>query len=337
MLRLNLGEHTYPYVACQWLTRRNGARGYKLPPMMMRRAGFSILSITLAVLSACRDQTAVSRQDTISTIALPPIPVAVPPVNPGWESDRSGPVLLLAVAEKPSLAQVVLPRLTDSAATNISSAAVDSLQGMSFGLLDRAGESGTARLASRNPSVSQEGCISWPVAAFEKTPPMWRIGFKQGTVTPLPLDSLEGMTSADSLQITTELARLASALPESNDPAFQGLPFSVRKAYRSGPGGFLVGDIVRRINEEANPREEHFLIIAERSSDSRYSTAFHSRSAGSEDVVRTTDILAAVRFVDGGNSALIISYEYEDGGRIALIERDSGRWRQVWRSAYTGC
>ena len=158
--------------------------------------------------------------------------------------------------------------------------------------------------------------------------------------TPVPLDSLEGASSADSVLVTTELARLASALPESNDAVFRGLPFNVKKAYRTkgGPIGLLIGDVVRKINEEANPREEHFLIVAERSSgaDGRYTTVFHSRAAGSEEVVRTNEILAVVRFVNGGNTAVIVSFEYENGGRLAFIEQTSEKvWKTSWRSAYT--
>ena len=155
----------------------------------------------------------------------------------------------------------------------------------------------------------------------------------------IPLDSLENAGPADSLAITTELARLASALPASTDSAFQGLPFSVRKAYRSENGG-LVGDIVRKINEEANPREEHLLLIAEPNPSDRahYVTVFHSRAAGSEEVVRTSDVLAAVQFIRNKRVALIVSFEYENGNRVALIERISnGNWKVTWRSAYAGC
>jgi hypothetical protein len=148
------------------------------------------------------------------------------------------------------------------------------------------------------------------------------------------------VTPADSLSITTELARLASALPASNDPAFQGLPFSVRKAYRSkiGQTSLLVGDIVRKINEEANPLEERLLLIAERGSGDAYSTVFHSRAAGSEEIVRTNEILAAVKFNKGNRPAIVVAFEYENGSRIALIERLSGTaWKLTWRSAYAGC
>jgi hypothetical protein len=128
----------------------------------------------------------------------------------------------------------------------------------------------------------------------------------------------------------------------SNDPTFQGLPFTVRKAYRatSERSSFLIGDIVRRIPQEASPREEHLLLVAEKSSSGagRYETVFETRASGSEDLVRTSEILGAVRFVNGGRVALIVSFEYENGSRVVLIERmQPFQWKMTWRSAYSGC
>ena len=161
-------------------------------------------------------------------------------------------------------------------------------------------------------------------------------------MTPLALDSIEAFSSADSMSVTAEMARLASALPSASDSAFQGLPFAVRKAYRviSSQPPLLIGDIVRKINEEANPREEHILLIAEKTSTSSppYQTVFHSRATGSEEQVRTTELLAAGRLVHGGQIFLVVSFGYENGNRVVLIERSSNsQWRITWRSAYTGC
>jgi hypothetical protein len=101
----------------------------------------------------------------------------------------------------------------------------------------------------------------------------------------------------------------------------------------------LIGDVVRKINEEANPREEHLLVIAERDQGSTagYSIVFHSRAAGSEEAVRTSEVLGAVRFLSG-RPAVVVSFDYENGGRVALIERVAdGGWRITWRSAFGGC
>jgi hypothetical protein len=126
-----------------------------------------------------------------------------------------------------------------------------------------------------------------------------------------------------------------------SDPAFQGLPFIVQRGYRtsSGKTSILIGSIVRKINEEATPRVESLLLIAERSDSSGdYVNAFQSRASGTEDDVRTNAVVAAVHFVHTNRPALVVSFEYDDGGQIALIERVADHdWRITWRSAYTGC
>lgn len=307
--------------------------------MPNNRAFIFFVLLLLLPISACGREQQLPKTDTAASIPNPvPVP-AVVALNPGWDRDKGGPALVTAFSDNGAGVSLVLPFLTDSALAHDSlQASIDSISGMSFDFFDRSGSSGSGRLVSQ-PVPSAEGCITWPGMRVEGMPRPWRIGLRRGTVTPVPLDSLERMTPADSLRVTTELARLASALLESNDPAFQGLPFSVRKAYRSVRDSILIGDIVRKINEEANPREEHLLLIAEpsHSGDRSYMTGFSTRSAGSEDVVRTTDVLALVRFVDGGNPALFASFEYADGARIVLIEKVNGRWKLSWRSAYAGC
>lgn len=251
--------------------------------------------------------------------------------------------MLLASPDDVQATFVVVPSLTDSALAIATALNTDSLSGMSFDLFARRGKTAAGRISGRAPPTNMEGCLSWPLMALElDSQHVWHVGFKRGMVTPLPLDSLEGFSSADSALATAELARLASVLSVSSDPAFQGLPFNVRKAYRmtSDRSSFLIGDIVRKIPQEATPREEHLLLIAEKSSGGadRYQTVFESRAAGSEDLVRTSDVMAAVRFVNGGRVALVVSFEYENGNRVVLIERSAPfKWRLTWRSAYAGC
>ena len=282
----------------------------------------------------------------MDTTAVSPATVSQPlnaPVNTGWRDSVAGPALVLPVADNSAAVSIVLPMMNDSTLSHASAVNADAFPGMSIDLFDRAGAAGTAQLSSQAQASPTEGCLAWPVLALRRPAvKSWQAGFKTGVAVPVPLDSLEGAAPADSLFITTELARLASALPASNDPAFQGLPFSVRKAYRSKQGSIpmLIGDIVRKINEEANPREEHLLIIAEpgASDRSHYDAVFHSRAAGSEEAVRTSDVLAAVQFIRSKRVALVVSFGYENGNRAALIERlPNGSWKVTWRSAYTGC
>ena len=315
--------------------------GLQITTMSPHRARF----VTLLVLSvtACTADKQPSSDDTSTAAPAAVNPPSATFVNTGWQDSVGGPFLILPVTDNSAAAAVVLPMMNDSTLSHDSTVNADAFLGMSVDLFDRSGSVGSVVLSSRAQSAVAEGCLSWPLLAFrEPSSRSWQIGLKPGVASPIPLDSVESMTSADSTFLTTELARLASALPASNDPAFQGLPFSVRKAYRSksGPVPMLVGDIVRKINEEANPREEHLLIIAEpdASDRSHYATAFHSRAAGSEEAVRTSDLLAAIQFLKHKRVGLLVSFEYENGSRIALIEHvATNSWRVTWRSAYTGC
>ena len=250
--------------------------------------------------------------------------------------------MLLSVSESAANAAVVLPGLTDSALAGIPAFMLDSLSNMPSDLFSSVGLVGSSALLVSSQRLNTEGCLSWPTATLSPPPArQWRFGFRKGVATAVPLDSLEGMTPTDSSQVTVEIARIASVVAEGSDPAFRGLPFSVRRAYRFslGSNSVVVADVVRKINEEANPREEHLLLVAERATpgDGKYVAAFESRVAGSEAVVRTNEILGAVRFVRG-NPAIIVTFEYEDGGKVALLERTGEKqWRLTWRSAYTGC
>ncbi len=250
--------------------------------------------------------------------------------------------MLLSHSESMANAAVVLPGLTDSTLAAVASFALDPLSNMAVDLFGPAGLAEATTLVIGSQNLNPESCVSWPTGTL--TPPPkhpWRFGLRKGVAAALSLDSLEGITPADSSRVTVEIARIASVVAEGRDPAFRGLPFSVRRAYRFslGSNSVLVGDVVRKINEEANPRVEHLLLVAERSTvgDGKYIAAFESRVAGSEEKVRTNDILGVVRFVRG-NPAIVVTFEYEDGGKVALLERTGEKqWRITWRSAYTGC
>ena len=322
----------HPGVIPRWL---EGLQITTMPPHFAR-------SITAVLLIGAIEACNSDRKPTADTTAVSPAPAnqpAVPRVNTGWEDSVSGPALVLPVADNSAAVSIVLPMMNDSTLSHAAPVSADPLLGTTIDLFDRSGPAGSAQLFSRGQSSPAEGCLAWPVLSLrEPIAKTWQVGFKSGVAVSIPLDSLEGLTSADSVSVTTELARLASALPASNDSAFQGLPFSVRKAYRTKQS-ILIGDIVRKINEEANPREEHLLLIAEPNPSDRahYVTVFHSRAAGSEEAVRTSDLLAAVQFVRNKKTSLVISFGYENGNRVALIERASGSWKVTWRSAYTGC
>lgn len=322
------------------MDRLNGTARYKLPPMTLWRTHIMTLVGVAAILGSCRKDDKPVVVDSSATAVAPPQPTAAR--NPGWNENAAGPMMLLSSTGDLARALVVIPHLTDSSMNGSAEFRLDSLYSMPVDLF---GTSGTATSASIVPAGSQrqvtEGCVSWPEVRVAATPSTtWRVGLRKGLASAIRLDSLEKMSPADSTRITSEIARLSAVAAEGDDPAFQGLPFVVRRAYRfnSGPTTIIVGDVVRKINEEANPREEHILLLAERNSgEGAYVTAYHSRVAGSEDAVRTNEILAAIN-LRNGSPTIVISFDQEEGGRLALLQRvDNKQWRVTWRSAYTGC
>ena len=300
-----------------------------------------MISICIAAFG-CRGERKSAASDTAAILPSPSAETATPSVNTGWDTTEAGPVMLLSGSESMANAAVVLPGLTDSALAAIPTLVLEPLSNMPVDLFSPAGLTGIAALVVSSQKLNPEGCVSWPTATLSPPPGReWRFAFRKGIATALPLDSLEGMTPADSSQVTIEIARIASVVAEGNDPAFRGLPFVVRRAYRFSLGStsVVVADVVRKISEEANPREEHLLLVAERSTtgNGKYVAAFESRVAGSEEVIRTNEILGVVRFMRG-KPAIIVTFEYEEGGKIALLERTGEKqWRITWRSAYAGC
>jgi hypothetical protein len=297
--------------------------------------------LCLVAIAGCNRDKPQATVDSAAVINTPVTPTLPAIVNTGWDTDSNGPAMLLSVPDNMATAAVVLPYFTDSTLVVAPIFRLDSLSNARFDLFGPSGFVAASVLQINSQKPNSEGCVAWPAGTLTPLPQSkWRIGFVKGFAAGLPLDSLENMSASDSSFITSELARLASAVAEGDDPAFRGLPFAIRHAYRFvlGPTTVVVSDVVRKINEEANPREEHLLLMAERRDTKEgYTVAFQNRVAGSEDVVRTNEILGAVQLLNG-RPAVVVSFEYDDGGKVALIERvATAQWRITWRSAYTGC
>jgi hypothetical protein len=264
-------------------------------------------------------------------------------INTGWDEVSAGQFIVLPASDDGTTAGLVLPNETDSTLSSSRVFQVDSFANAAVDLFNTAGAAGKSNIAVNSQQAPAEGCLVWPgVRLISKPSGPWTVGFRAGYAKPIQIDSVEKLSASDSLSVTTEMIKQASAISVTGDPAFRGLPFTVQKAYRISMGDTtaLIGTIVRKINEEANPREEHLLLILERTggADAPYSVAYQNRSAGAEDAVRTSAVLAAVRFVRTNQAAIVLAFEYDDGGQVALVERISaGLWKITWRSAYTGC
>ena len=304
--------------------------------MIARPAGLLSLIAIASVIIACRGE---NRRRADSAGSLPPV-FPSGPASTNWNPD-AGPVMLVSTGISDTVG-VVLPEATDST--------IESLQGMTapvaglrFDLFGRAGKSASAIAAIPVIQVdTAQECYSWPLAKLESPRANWRVGFPSGRIQPIPLDSIEAMASADSSALAVSLAQTAATVPAASDPAFRGLPFRVRSAYRFPLDSLdvVIADIVRTVNEEANPRVEHLLVVGEKPHGvgGKFAVGYYSRTAGKEESVQATEILAAVRITVSKRPVVVVDIEYDDGGKLGLIERTApGEWRATWRSAYTDC
>jgi hypothetical protein len=297
-----------------------------------------IIFVPLLVVLACRDKAG-NGTDTGSS--LPTVLSLGPTSNTGWNV-HAGPVMLLSVGNSSDSVLVVLPEATDSTIELVQDVAPP-VSGFVFELFNRGGKVDSTRVLPQKPGTdSTRECSSWPVGRTQFAHPDWRVGFVRGNVSGIPLDSIESLPSADSAMLAASLARTAATLPVSSDPTFRRLPFRVQSAYtfRLDSVEVVIADIVRALNEEANPRIEHLLLIGERPAGThgKYAVGYFSRIAGAEETMQATEVLAAVRIGVSKSPAIVISVESEDGVKLGLIERTAaGQWRPTWKSAYTTC
>jgi hypothetical protein len=307
--------------------------------MILRAAGLSLPVLLVISIAACRDK---GRDAADSARAsLPAVYPANPLGNTNWDVD-AGPVMILSRANNGDSVAVVLPEATDSTIESLQGISPQ-ISGVTFDLFGRGGRVASSVGISLLPPVDvRQECDSWPLAKLRSAHSNWRVGFASGHVRAIVLDSIESMPSADSAGLAVSLAQMAATLPVVSDPTFRGLLFRVRSAYTFQLDSIdvIIADVVRSVNEEANPRVEHILIIGERpvGAKGKYNLGYYSRTAGPEESTQATEMLAAVQIGATRRPAIVINIEYDDGGKLGLIERsNSGEWSATWKSAYTDC
>lgn len=268
--------------------------------------------------------------------------------NPGWNAD-AGPMLLVA-SDVAGVAEVVFPEVTDSTLGDSALTDLAPVRGAQVELFSRRGHAGRALVVGEDTTAEadsgdEESCEAWPLVrlrAESGASGAWTAGLIAARARPLALDSIEGLSRVDSTRLARDVARLAAALPEDTARAFRGLPYFVRtvRRFRPAPGiEALIADVSRRINQEANPREEQILLIAERDSGSgAWTIGFSERASGQEGSVETHDVLAAVAIGEPGRPTIILGRYVGDGISYSLLERVGPRaWRVRWTSATSGC
>jgi len=301
--------------------------------------------LTLTLLAACERPKAVPPVD--STVVLPPdsatvAPVAVADAGSGWDAS-AGPVLYVARPDRVGSAAVVFPELSDSAmesATTFDTALVHAARVDLFAPTGAVGAASVGELSS----VAENECSAWPTARLAGAGAPWTVGFTAGTATPIRLDSTEAFAPADSARLAADVARLAAALPNDTSAGLRGVPFAVREMHRFSPAPgieALVAAVTRKLNVEASPLAEEILLVAERDSAGprdAFTTAYFARNSATEELVQTTDVLAAVLLGSARTPTLVISRLMDDGSSYSILQRVAPkRWRLRWTSAYTGC
>ena len=264
----------------------------------------------------------------------------------GWTPEL-GPLLLVSAA--PDEASAVFPTFSDSTLTDTTTFDTSILTGMEVDLFTRSGLAGRGRLRAAPARARDDGCVAWPEATVVITDSAgaqagWTVAFAAGRARPLALDSLEALTGADSARLAAEVARLASSVPNDTAMAFQGIPYFVRQVrrFRTAEGiEGLIANVTRRINQEANPREEQLLLLGERTGTAaagRYTLRYHERVSGPEEAIESSDVLAALTLSRESIPVIVLIRDYGDGSAYALLTRDvNGAWRLAWNSAYAGC
>jgi hypothetical protein len=102
----------------------------------------------------------------------------------------------------------------------------------------------------------------------------------------------------------------------------------------------MIAEVWRTLNQEANPKQEHLLLITERdtASRARMDIAYTERAAGGEETLESSEVLAIARFSPTRDVSILLARYVGDGVVYALLERTgSRRWRLRWTSPYVGC
>jgi hypothetical protein len=306
--------------------------------MAVRLVRLGIVFVSLLTASACRDNT---RNDSASSRAsLPPVFSLGPVSSTNWDVN-AGPVMLVSMGGGFDSAAIVLPEVTDSTMEQVQGIAPP-LSGLVFDVFGRNGNVDSSTVTSLTTTGSARDCYAWPAAKVQSAHATWRVGLVRGNVKVIALDSIGSLSSADSATLAASLAQSAATLPVSADPVFRRLPFRVRSAYmfRLDSTEVVIADVVRSLNEEANPRIEDLFLIGERpiGATGKYTIGYYNRIAGAEETIQATDVLAAVEMRASSRPAVIVNVESEDGTQLGFIERvGPGQWRYTWKSAFTDC
>ena len=306
--------------------------------------------IVVSSVSACERQPRAKPAETTATApeTVAAVSTKKPVVAPSTWDTSAGPIMFVR-GNTTAEAYVIFPSITDS--TPAADVHFDSAlsRNATVELFQHSGGGEVAHVGALGGGEwDANQCIEWPAAKVQArttgdSTTGWTVAFLKGRAKALPLDSIETMAHADSAQLAATITRLVSTVPNDTARTFRGIPYSVRTAYRFTPVPgveAVVADVVRKLNQEANPLEEHTLVIGERpaGSNAPYRLAYREVTAGSDETLESSDVLAAVAIGSPPHVDLVLARDGYESNAYALLERQSdGKWRLRWMSAHTGC
>ncbi|GMV08427.1 MAG: hypothetical protein AMXMBFR55_01610 [Gemmatimonadota bacterium] len=306
------------------------------------------IGMLLVVGVACERAPLPAGKDTAT--GSPPPPATTESAEVGMEAawDSSAGPVFLTIGPNAGVAAVVFPALPPDAEVDGSKLDPGFLKGSSFELFADGRVVSEATVRAIVPVEAPEECTGWPLVQLagmgaDSAGRNWAVGFVKGRVAPVAYDSIVALASADSSRLAMDVARIASSVPGDTVAEMVGLPYQVRRAYRfTAATGVdaLVAEVLRMLNQEANPKQEHLFIIAERDSASRgrYEIAYSERAAGGEEVLESSEVLTIARTVPRGGVVMLLARYLGDGVVYSLFERSGvRRWRLRWNSPYVGC
>jgi hypothetical protein len=291
-----------------------------------------------------------SRVDSVAT----PTPMDPPTVVDwrGWDT-RAGGILVVAPEDDPGLALLVRPD-AERASPDDTLWRTRLLAGDSVDLIALDGSVARGRLDATEASPTT-ACEEWPAARIAPPPRAWGAGFAANRVVPIPIAGLESLSAADSAATAALAARIASAAPESGKSQLAGMPFTVERLHRialavsrtdSAAANFgdttvIAATLFRRLAQEADPREERWFLVAERTGRARnapWVVRYLEFDDAPEEEADAIALLAAVRVRATSRPGLLIARDGADGMQLRWITptRD-GSWRASWVSARARC
>lgn len=320
-----------------------GWAAHKLSVVPITRSSFPLAAVVAALALACGD-----REPEPRAPVPPPAPVEAPrpPVADltGWPKGL-GRAFVIRLGSPDNAYRLVVPELG-------SRRFADSLLSVRIGdsipvvLLGRRGRAGDAVARVVDAETGAGACVTWPsaeisgAAAVGRPGGAWRVAAERDSVTPIAVDSLLGMTSADSASLTDAVLSLLPSLPPATDSAMRGIPFTVMRAYRLRVSGIPVvaAELARTSSTEADPRQQRLFLVGEQRNGSSYQLVYSRDASGPADMMPVTELIVALTSQRSRGAILILGVEGPRGLQLLLVQRTGSRqWRPSWGSVVEFC